>query len=362
MISSDPQLDQLVATLSQQTIIALDTEFMWRNTYFPKLCLIQIATVERSYLIDPLAPINLKKLKPILEDPKILKLFHAASHDIKILATEIGAKTSPVADTQMAAEFLGLIHQGSLQWILEHYTLASLSKKQKLSNWGKRPLTPSQLHYAEDDVTFLIPCYLKLKAALEATSRFEWFKEESKTLTQKKCYLYTDPDKAYLRISAHRKLKLPALQILKALTKWREQRAIKQNVILKNVLSDQSIIQLSMNPPEHQSELMLSNYALTSKQQLKSAREIFTLLEKNKRLQTPVPIDTSVRPRINKEMLNMLHDKLQSQSKKLNIIPQLIASRSDLKAYLQNDHSQLTKFTCGWRSEIMLTLIQENQT
>ncbi len=339
----------------QYEIIALDTEFMWRNTYYPKLCLIQIATPDQVYLIDPLADIDLKKLKPILEDLNILKVFHAAQHDISILDIEADANTQMTADTQTAAEFLGLIHQGSLQWLLSHYNLADLPKKQKLSNWAKRPLTDGQISYAKDDVLYLIDAYLCLKKELENMGRLSWFQEESQV--EKPPLLNTTPQNAYKKISGQFKFPYPVRQRLKKLTAWRETQAIQKNTLVRYILENESLIKLCFTPPTTSLEIKQPDYQLSSRQAELYSETILKIL-----FECDLPDDTSRPPRkpkinVDKTELNALQAQLQDLCEQANIIPPLVASKTDLKLYIQKDPKQVKRLTQGWRKHITHSIL-----
>lgn len=349
MISTNNELRNLIKYLLKEEFIAIDTEFIWRKTYFPKLCLIQIGTTHSTFLIDTLTDIDLTILKPVLESKSIIKIFHAASHDIKILAHECKAYTAPIADTQLAAEFLGIIHQGSLQFILHHYQIASINKEEKLSDWSQRPLSSSQKNYAKNDVLHLIPCYKKMFTELEQSHRLEWFHEECQSFMDIKSYQYNTPSIAYKKVKNYKKLKPIEQYRLRELAHWRELISIQKNKIPRRLLSDESLIYLS-------TKKSLSSIDL--KKIIKPSlitQDLHVLVKK-------ITNNTVIKPknkkvRIDKEQLNIFHNNLQKKAKELLIIPQLIASKKDIKQYLRQEPIISDKFNNGWRRNIISLII-----
>jgi ribonuclease D len=349
MISTNDELRELIKYLLKEEFIAIDTEFIWRNTYFPKLCLIQIGTKNSTFLIDTLTEIDLTLLKPVLESKSIIKIFHAASHDIKILAHESKANTAPIVDTQLAAEFLGIIHQGSLKYILNHYQIASINKEEKLSDWSQRPLSISQKNYATNDVLYLIPCYKKMLIELHKSKRLEWFHEECQFLMTIKSYQYNNPSIAYKKIKNYKKLTPIEQYKLRELAHWRELISIQKNKIPRRLLSDELLIHLSTKT---------SLSALYINKVIKPnliTQDLLAVIDK-------ITNTTSIKPRnnkvkIDKEQLNIFHQNLQEKAKELLIIPQLIASKKDLKHYLQKDPIIFNKLHNGWRRNIISLII-----
>ena len=170
-ITNQIAFDTLCHDLKKEPYIAVDTEFMWETTYYPQLCLIQIATVNNIYLIDALAGLDLSSLKPILENNNIEKIVHDGIHDLRILSTEIGAQFNNVFDTQIAAELLDIDFQISLANLLIYFDIATLDKSSKRSNWAKRPLSEKQISYAKNDVLYLITLTQTLKSRLTQQSK-----------------------------------------------------------------------------------------------------------------------------------------------------------------------------------------------
>ena len=159
MITNSNDLQRIMPLLMAESMIALDTEFYWRNTYYPELCLIQIATTNHIYLIDALsAEINLQLLNPLFANKHTLKIMHAAENDIKILRHYLDCEFNGIFDTQIAMAFLGHDHQLSLSNTLTHLGFADLNKDEKMSDWRQRPLSSAQVAYATSDVVSLIQC------------------------------------------------------------------------------------------------------------------------------------------------------------------------------------------------------------
>lgn len=348
MINTTELLAELTVRLANEELIAIDTEFMWRNTYYPKLCLIQIATSNNTYLIDPLYGMDLSPLKEILEDKNIVKIFHAASHDIKILHREIGATTFPIFDTQIAAEFLGIIHQGSLKHLLSHLQIANIEKNEKLSDWSERPLSKAQQQYAKEDVKFLISCCSHLEEKLKEQQKLSWFYSESRYLIENELYQDSDPRLAYKKIKSSRKLKLEERYKLKKLAELRELVSRNKNKIPRRVISDEKLVYLSClcNPTLQD----LPNCLIKN-----TTCNINLLIDDI--LFTKNNIKVTKLKKIDMDILDKMYSKLKILSDQLSIIPQLIASKKDLKLFLKNDPNISKKFNVNWRKRLIEQII-----
>ena len=154
-IASQEELEAFVSRAASSEVLAIDTEFLREKTYYPKLCLLQLATEEESVIVDPLASLDLKAIVPLLEDERIVKLFHAGYQDLEIILREIGVLPRPIFDTQVACEFLGMRMQVGYGALVEAYEGVHLDKADSLTDWSRRPLDARQLEYAADDVRYL---------------------------------------------------------------------------------------------------------------------------------------------------------------------------------------------------------------
>ena len=228
-IDSDSKLENLIEEISSEKIIGIDTEFDWRNTYYPKLCLIQISTIKKIFLIDCLSLSSLFKLKSILENKDIVKIFHAVRSDVTVLSCSGNLKVVNCFDIQVAEKFLSKDDLKSYAKIVSKYIGLKINKSETNSNWMRRPFTNNQINYAANDVRFLIKIYKKQKKILE----------------KKKAY-FTVKDLTKREVSlGSQKLYIPRLKKLKSSKKierdlfmWRENIAMEKNVPPSYIFKD----------------------------------------------------------------------------------------------------------------------------
>ena len=228
-INSDFKLENIIEEISSEKIIGIDTEFDWRNTYYPKLCLIQISTVKKIFLIDFLSLSSLTKFQSILENKGIVKVFHAARSDVTVLSCSGNLKVVNSFDIQIAEKFLSKDDLKSYAKIVSKYIGLKIDKSETNSNWMRRPFTKNQINYAANDVRFLIKIYNKQKKILEKKNAYYTVKD----LTKKEVSL------------GSQKLYIPRLKKLKSHNKtekdlfmWRENMAMEKNVPPSYIFKD----------------------------------------------------------------------------------------------------------------------------
>jgi ribonuclease D len=253
-IDSADALQALCARIRRRPWIALDTEFIRESTYFPRLCLLQLASDDDTACIDPLALATLDPLVEILLDPAILKVFHACGQDMEIFYHACGRLPAPVFDTQLAAPLLGLASQPSYASLVQELLGTTLSKSHTRTDWCRRPLSAQQLAYALDDVRYLGPLYLKLRAALEERGRLAWLQEDFAALSDPERYR-NPPEKAWRRIRATGKLTGRRLAVLKALAAWREERARREDRPRGWLLPDEALLDIARMSPADMEQL-----------------------------------------------------------------------------------------------------------
>lgn len=249
-IDNADALRALCAHLRSKPWLALDTEFIRESTYYPRLCLLQIAADDIVACIDPLALPQLDPLVEILFDPAILKVFHACGQDMEIFFHAYGRLPQPVFDTQLAAPLLGLPSQPSYASLVQELLGTSLSKSHTRTDWSRRPLSPQQIDYALDDVRYLGPLYLTLRAALEERDRLSWLAGDFAALSDPERYR-NPPEQAWRRIRATGKLSGRRLAVLKALAAWREERARREDRPRGWLLPDETLVDIArLNPTD----------------------------------------------------------------------------------------------------------------
>lgn len=247
-VDTPAALDALCARLKGQPWIAVDTEFMRERTYYPELCLVQVATDDVVACIDPLALTSLKPLLDVLLDPATVKVFHAARQDLEIFYNLTGKVPAPVFDTQVVARFLGHPDQAGYGAVVQAILGISLDKSHARTDWMRRPLPPAALEYAADDVRHLRHLYKQLQAELASRGRAGWAEPELTALTDEKLYK-PDPDNAWQRIRSILRMKPKAAALAKPLAAWRERTAIAENRPRQWILKDEALMDLAKQQP-----------------------------------------------------------------------------------------------------------------
>ncbi|HEY3858447.1 MAG TPA: ribonuclease D [Gammaproteobacteria bacterium] len=247
-IDTPAALDALCAKLKGQPWIAVDTEFMRERTYYPELCLVQVATDEVVACIDPLALPSLKPLLEVMLDPATVKVLHAARQDLEIFYNLAGRVPAPVFDTQVVARFLGLPDQAGYGAVVQALLGISLDKSHARTDWMRRPLSPAALEYAADDVRHLRNLYKKLQTELAARGRGSWAEPELKALSDEKLYK-PDPDNAWQRIRGIQRMKPKPAALMHGLAAWRERTAIAENRPRQWILKDEALMDLAKQQP-----------------------------------------------------------------------------------------------------------------
>ena len=249
IVTTTAELEALCAALSHDRFIAVDTEFMREQTYWPVLCLIQVAGGERQAIIDPQAPgLDLTAFFELMANPRVLKVFHAARQDIEIMVYRSGVVPAPVFDTQVAAMVCGFGDQVGYEQIVRKLAKAQIDKSSRFTDWSRRPLSERQLAYALSDVTHLRTVYEQLREKLERTGREPWLTEEMAILTSLDTYTVTPKD-AWKRLKVRLRSK-KQFAVLVAVAEWREHEAREKNVPRARILKDDAIAEVAIQMPQ----------------------------------------------------------------------------------------------------------------
>ncbi len=248
-IDSPEKLLELCQHLQQQSFFTIDTEFVREQTYYPKLCLIQIATDSVIACIDPLVIEDMTPLFKILIAPDIVKVFHAARQDIETFYNLFEDCPRPVFDTQVAAGLLGYPDQIGYANLVEKMLDVQLDKKHTRTDWSKRPLSSEQIQYAADDVRYLYKIYPMLLQQLKQAGRDSWLQADFEFLTNIETYK-PDMENLWKKVAGQQKLKPQQLTVLSELAKWRELTAQKYDKPRKWILSDDTLVMLAIHVPQ----------------------------------------------------------------------------------------------------------------
>jgi ribonuclease D len=247
-ITKSKKLAEACERLSKHPFVTVDTEFLRESTYYPMLCVAQMASTEEAFVVDALAEgIDLSPFYDLMADEKVVKVFHAARQDIEICWHARRLIPKPLVDTQVAAMVLGYGDSISYDQLVQRITGDNLDKSHRFTDWTRRPLSPAQLTYAVSDVTHLRDVYLRLSADLEKQGRTEWMFEEMKVLTSAETYR-SEPEHAWERLKT-RVRKPRELAILIEVAAWREQEAQTRDVPRGRVLKDDVIGDIAVQAP-----------------------------------------------------------------------------------------------------------------
>ncbi len=247
-ITTTEELAQVCARMARHPFVTVDTEFLRETTYYPLLCVAQIASPDEAFVIDALAPgIDLGPLFDLLTNEKVVKVFHAARQDIEIVWNMAKKIPHPIFDSQVAAMVLGYGDSISYDQLVQRITGDMLDKSHRFTDWTRRPLSDAQLTYAVSDVTHLRDIYLKLSADLEKRGRLNWVEAEMGVLTSPETYRM-EPEKAWERLK-NRVRKPKELAVLIEVAAWREREAQTRDVPRSRVLKDDVLGDIAVQAP-----------------------------------------------------------------------------------------------------------------
>ncbi|WP_340151693.1 ribonuclease D [uncultured Sneathiella sp.] len=250
IIKTTTALQELVDRFAEHPYITIDTEFLRESTFWPILCLVQVATEDESAIVDPMAEgIDLKPLFDLLQNETVLKVFHAGRQDLEIFHHLNGEVPKPIFDTQVAAMVCGFGESVGYDTLVSKITGKGIDKSSRFTDWSRRPLSDRQLTYAEADVTHLREVYKFLAGKLKERDREDWVMSEMEILRAPETY-FIPPQEAWQRIKA-RNSNPKFLGILQAVAAWREEQAHKQDIPRNRVVRDEALLEISSNPPKN---------------------------------------------------------------------------------------------------------------
>jgi ribonuclease D len=348
LITTDSALREVIAALAASPWVALDTEFMRERTYRARLCLLQLATDEALWCIDPLA-VDVTPLLAALQRASLSKVLHAARQDLEVLYDSGGAVLAPVFDTQIAAALLGHEDQIGYGNLVERLTQHRLPKLHTRTDWEARPLAPEPLEYAFDDVRYLRVIYHRLREELDQRQRLPWLGEECARLTEPALYRI-DPEEAWRRVRAGQSLPAAAQGRLRALAVWRERVAQEKNLPRGWVLKDPVLIALALRAPDSL-EALAQIEGLAPGAVRKWGEAILALLNESRRL-PPTPV-WHTPPRLDPAQQNFMKEASGivtriAAAEQVNATT--LATRDDLLTLTLHASGRLTD---GWRRRLV---------
>ena len=353
LITKTDELTKLVDRLSKHPFIAVDTEFMRENTYWPILCLLQVASSEEAAAIDPQGDLDLSPILDLMvENKEVLKVFHAGGQDLEIIHNLTGKVPSPLFDTQIAAMALGHGEQVGYSNLIESLLGHSLDKGARFTDWSRRPLDKRQIDYAIADVTHLATIFPRMVDRLRKNGRGAWLDEEMERLADPSSFAFDAQD-------AWKRLKLPSrnpavLGRLKALAAWRETEARSKNLPRGRIVKDDTLGELAIHPPKNQDELGQVRGLSSGWRSNDIGGRLMAALASAKPLEPhELPDREPRRPGLTKEgalVSDLLKLLLKIRAKEAGVAPRLIARADELDALAAGVRNGLSILS-GWRYE-----------
>ena len=354
MIETTAALEDACRALAQSDFITIDTEFLRETTFWPQLCLIQMASPQVEVLVDPLAKgIDLKPFFELMADPSVIKVFHAARQDIEIIHHLGNLVPHPIFDTQVAAMVCGFGDSVSYDQLVQRISGEQIDKSSRFTDWSRSPLSEKQLDYALADVTHLRDVYQALKAQLEREGRASWLNEEMAILESAGTY-DIHPDDAWLRLKS--RLRKPTeLAILKYVAAWREREARNRNVPRSRVLKDDGIFEIAQQQPKDAEALSRLRTIpkgwerSTSGAAVIEAVNAALALPKTEMPHAPKPTRSPEGTGAAVELLKVL---LKLTSDKEGVAAKIIANTDDLEKIAAEGETAEVAALHGWRREL----------
>lgn len=348
LITDSATVQSRIEALSQEAFITIDTEFLREKTYYPKLCLIQVAGEHDAFAMDPLAEgIDLTPFFELLSNPNIVKVFHSCSQDIEILYQHTQSIPTPLFDTQIAAQMLGHGEAVGYGVLVKDICDIELDKTPRHTNWSERPLSKQQIEYAIGDVTYLRDIYRDLTTRLKERKRLEWAQEEMEQLRRVEQYI-SPPEDAWKRLKV-RHGKASFLNCVKALAAWREQKAQDKNLPRQWVMRDDTIMEIAAVMPESSKALhKLRSYKVKNE---KTDEHLLQLISnarqaKGEAIQRKKPLPNGA-----KALMELLKVILKAQCEAHDIAPSVVARTEDLEQ-IAIDKASDSPAMHGWRYDI----------
>jgi ribonuclease D len=353
IVTNTADLKALIVELESATYLALDTEFLRDQTYWPKLCLIQVASTQVAAIIDPLADgIDLKPFYELLKNPKIVKVFHAARQDIEIFQQQGGVIPHPLFDTQVAAMVAGYGDAASYETLARRIAGVEIDKSSRFTDWSRRPLSNKQLEYAIGDVTHLRKIYEVLDTELKKTNREAWVADEISALQNPELYAM-NPANAWRRLKARTSSKR-FIALLAAIAEWREREAQTRDIPRGRVLKDEAILEIAAHPPESADALERIRAIPKGFANSRMGKTLMDAIEQGRHAPPPEGIEPE-RPRRKREpsqaAIDLLKTLLRLRAEDANVAPRLIANADDIESLAAFEDDGIAALQ-GWRAEV----------
>jgi len=354
LITNNTDLRAFCLRLARTQYITVDTEFLREKTYWPQLCLVQIANDDEAAVIDALAPgINLSPVFDILKDTNVIKVFHAARQDMEIFYNLMHELPKPIFDTQIAAMVDGFGDSVGYEQLVAKLVKATVDKSSRFTDWSLRPLSAKQIDYAVSDVTHLRVAYKKLSENLKIKGRTSWITEEMGILSRDETY-NGNPDNAFRRIKSRAK-SIRFLAILRELAAWREREAQRRDVPRNRVLRDETLVEIAHHTPSSVAELARTRGLGEKIAQGRYGKELIEAVVRGQAVpndECPELQNKPEMPRGIGPVTDMLKVLLKLKCESHDVAPKLVTSSADVELLAAfGDKADIPSLK-GWRREL----------
>jgi ribonuclease D len=352
LITTTDDLAAFCKPLAATEFIAVDTEFMRERTYWPKLCLAQVAGPDDAAAIDALAEgIDLAPLDELMANAKVLKVFHAARQDLEIFYLRMNQVPQPLFDTQIAAMVCGHGEAASYESLATKLAKAKIDKSSRFTDWSRRPLSERQISYALSDVTHLRVVYEKLRRQLEKSGRLSWITEEVAVLNDPATYR-ADPEQAWRRLKP-RGASPRLLGTLKEVAAWRERTAQRIDIPRQRLLRDEQLLEIASHAPKTTEDLAMTRGLGRGFAEGWQGREIMEAIERARNVpeaDLPTRDKAPEQLRAPSAVVDLLRTLLRLKAEQAGVAGRLVASADELDrlAAGKRDIAALR----GWRREV----------
>ena len=352
LITTSAGLASVCARLAGHPVITVDTEFLRETTYYPLLCVLQMASPDEAVVVDALSEgIDLKPFFELMSNERVLKVFHAARQDVEIVWHQAGIIPQPVFDTQVAAMVLGYGDSIAYDALVERVTGHRPDKTHRFTDWSRRPLTRDQLEYAVADVTHLRDVFAALDADLKKRGRSDWVSEEMEVLTSPKTYDF-QPERAWERLKT-RIRKPKDLAVLMEVAAWREQEAQSRNVPRSRVLKDDAVGDIATHAPASAERLAALRSLPKGFEKSQWGADIVAAVQRGL-ARDPRTLPKMEKPRNNSNgaaTVELLKVLLRMTSERHAVASKVIATVDDLERIAADDEADVGALH-GWRREL----------
>jgi ribonuclease D len=358
LVDTPRRLDEVTAAARSAGRVALDTEFLRERTYRARLCVVQVATADEIFVVDALAKLDLEGLVHLVADENLEIVVHAGRQDFDLLFEDFGVVPRRVFDVQVAAGFAGFGSSLALGRLVEDVVGQRLEKGETYTDWCRRPLTAAQLHYAANDVQWLLPAADILLEKLRAQGRIDWVAEEMRVLEDARTY-GTDPEEAWRKVSGRGTLSGRQTAVLKAVAKWREETAARRNIPRTWVVKDPTLIEIARRAPKSVGALK-SIRGINAREAERSGAQLLEAIAQGLAgppIPTPRPPPKEIL--IRARMLSGLADAVvRARCERAGIATEVVATRGEIEVLIADvlsngAHAGGHRLLEGWRRDLV---------